>query len=142
MKIQNASCQMGGREDTKVIKLLLSAENEWSRSCREINQHPNLPWNFITHGILTPPRFLSFLQTSTVLSVFCNSLCLRSGDQIIIKPAKKKKKKLRIWLRLSCLVCPSDSPCCPKCTSPLPFSYLRMAQEPEAATCVLFLAGV
>ena len=30
-------------------KLLLSAENEWSRSYRVINQHASLPWNFITH---------------------------------------------------------------------------------------------
>ena len=29
-------------------------ENEWSRSYKEINQPPNLPWNFITHGILDP----------------------------------------------------------------------------------------
>ena len=24
----------------------------WSRSYREIDQHPSLPWNFITHGFL------------------------------------------------------------------------------------------
>ena len=28
--------------------------NEWSRSYREINRHPSLPWNFITHGFLDP----------------------------------------------------------------------------------------
>ena len=28
-----------------------------SRSYREINQHPSLPWNFITHGFLDPSAF-------------------------------------------------------------------------------------
>ena len=37
--------------------MLLSAGNEWSRSYREINQHPNLPSNFITHGFLDPSAF-------------------------------------------------------------------------------------
>ena len=37
-----------------MIKLLLSAGNECSRSYREINQHPSLLWNFITHGFLDP----------------------------------------------------------------------------------------
>ena len=36
IKIQNASCQMGGRER--------------SRSYRGINQNPSLPWNFIGGG--------------------------------------------------------------------------------------------
>ena len=32
-------------------------ENERSRSYREMNQRPNLPWNSITHGILEPSAF-------------------------------------------------------------------------------------
>ena len=31
--------------------------NEWSRSYREINQHPSLSWSFITHGFLDPSAF-------------------------------------------------------------------------------------
>ena len=46
------------------IKLLLSARNEWSRSYRGINQHPNLPWNFITHGFLDNLRKACFLTIS------------------------------------------------------------------------------
>ena len=34
-----------------------SEGNEWSRSCREINQHPSLPWDFFTHGFLEPSAF-------------------------------------------------------------------------------------
>ena len=37
----------------KSVSLLLQ-EDEWSRSCREINLHPRLPWNFMTHGLLHP----------------------------------------------------------------------------------------
>ena len=44
-------------------KLLLSVGNKWSRSYREINRHPSLPWNFITHGFLDPSAFPdSFLR--------------------------------------------------------------------------------
>ena len=35
-----------------MIKLFVLQGNEWSRSYRETNQHPSLPWNFITHGFL------------------------------------------------------------------------------------------
>ena len=35
--------------------------NEWPRSYREINQHPSLPWNFITHGFLDPSAFPDLL---------------------------------------------------------------------------------
>ena len=54
---KNSECKLsnGWSRSYKVIRLLLSARNEWSRSYREKNQHPNLPWNFITHGF---PRFL------------------------------------------------------------------------------------
>ena len=54
IKIQNESCQMTGRE---VTRLLLLQENERSRSYREINQRPSLPWNFITHGFLYTSAF-------------------------------------------------------------------------------------
>ena len=37
--------------------MLLSAGHEWSRSYRVTNQHPNLPWNFVTHGLLDPSAF-------------------------------------------------------------------------------------
>ena len=33
-------------------------ENERSRSYRVTNRHPNLPWNFMTHGFLHPSVFL------------------------------------------------------------------------------------
>ena len=32
-------------------------ENKWSRSYRVTNQHPNLPWHFMTHGFLDPSTF-------------------------------------------------------------------------------------
>ena len=44
IKSQNASCHK-------------TASFEWSRSYREINQHPGLPWNFINHGFLDPSAF-------------------------------------------------------------------------------------
>ena len=31
--------------------------NEWWRSYKEINRHPSLPWNYITHGFLDPSAF-------------------------------------------------------------------------------------
>ena len=46
----------GWSRSYREIKLLLQ-ENEWSRSYREMNQHPSLPWNFITHGFLDPSAF-------------------------------------------------------------------------------------
>ena len=54
MKNQNGSCQMRGHEVTRRLKCFFQIlrENERSRSYREIIQHPNLPWNFITHGFL------------------------------------------------------------------------------------------
>ena len=39
------------------IKLLLSAGNKWSRSYKVTNQHPSLPWNFVTQGFLDPFAF-------------------------------------------------------------------------------------
>ena len=32
-------------------------ERKWSRSYRVTNQHPNLPWGFMTHGFLDPFAF-------------------------------------------------------------------------------------
>ena len=46
--LQNGSCQMGGREVTGRQNHFFLQKDEWSRSYREINRHPNLPWNFIT----------------------------------------------------------------------------------------------
>ena len=40
--------------------------NEWSRSYREINQHPGLPWNFITHGFLDPSAFCDIWESAKV----------------------------------------------------------------------------
>ena len=56
---QNSECKLsnGRSQSNKVIKLLFSAGNEWSRSYREITQHPSRPWNFITHGFLDPSAF-------------------------------------------------------------------------------------
>ena len=48
---------MGGREVTRRYNCFFLQENEWSRSYREINQHPSLPWNSITHGFLDPSAF-------------------------------------------------------------------------------------
>ena len=63
MKIQNASCQMGGREVRRWQKLLLSAGKWVVAKLQGDNQHPSLPWNFITHGILDPSAFPDELQT-------------------------------------------------------------------------------
>ena len=57
IKLQNASCQMGGREVTGRWNCFFLRENEWSRSYKATNQHPSLPWNFITHGFLDPSSF-------------------------------------------------------------------------------------
>ena len=65
--IQNASCQMGGRE---VTRWTASFCNERLRSYREINQHPSLPWNFITHG------FLGLAPLQKVVGDFC---CIKFG---------------------------------------------------------------
>ena len=50
----NSECKLsnGWSRSYKVMKL---------RSYREINQHPNLPWNFITHGFwISGPLRVSF----------------------------------------------------------------------------------
>ena len=56
---KNSECKLsnGWSRSYKVIKCFLLQGNEWSRSYRKINQHPNLPWNFITHGFLDPSAF-------------------------------------------------------------------------------------
>ena len=41
----------------QVIKCFFLQGNKWSRSYREVNQHPSLPWNVITHGFLDPSAF-------------------------------------------------------------------------------------
>ena len=38
-------------------RVLRSACFQWGKRDREINQHPNLPWNYITHGFLDPSAF-------------------------------------------------------------------------------------
>ena len=59
----------GWSRSSREIKPLLSAGNEWSRSYREIDQHPSLPWNFITHGFLDPSAFPDlFSQTHVSFS--------------------------------------------------------------------------
>ena len=42
-KIQNGSCQMGGREVTGRYKRFFLREHERSRSYRVTDQHPSLP---------------------------------------------------------------------------------------------------
>ena len=56
---ENSECKLsnGWSRSYREIKPLRSAGNEWSRSCKEINRHPSLPWNFITHGFLDPSAF-------------------------------------------------------------------------------------
>ena len=63
IKLQNASCQMGGREVKGRYKCFFLRKYEWSRSYREMNQHPSLPWNFITHGFLDASAFPEFSET-------------------------------------------------------------------------------
>ena len=48
---------MGGRDVTGRKKSFFLREYDWSRSYKEVNQHPSLPWNFITHGFLDPSAF-------------------------------------------------------------------------------------
>ena len=55
--IPNASCHMGSREVTRRQDWFFLQENERPRSYEKINQHPNLPWNFVTHGFLHPSAF-------------------------------------------------------------------------------------
>ena len=72
---KSSECKLsnGLSRSYREMKMLLSARNEWSWSYREINQHPNLPWNFITHGFMDPSAFPDkchgFL-VATFLSVF------------------------------------------------------------------------
>ena len=56
---KKSECKLpnGRSRSYKVIRLLLSARNEWSQRYREKNQHPSLPWSFITHGFLDPSAF-------------------------------------------------------------------------------------
>ena len=44
-------------------------------SCREINQHPSLPWNFMTHGFLNPFPF----PDGRVLRRFFKDRCFLEG---------------------------------------------------------------
>ena len=57
IKSQNANCQMGCRKITGRQNCFFLQENDRWRSYREINQHPSLPWNFVTHGFLDPSAF-------------------------------------------------------------------------------------
>ena len=58
MKTWNGICQMGGRAKSQGDKTASffthHYEYGWSRSYRVTNQHPDLPWNFVTHGLLDP----------------------------------------------------------------------------------------
>ena len=56
---------MGGREVTRRQNCFFVQGNEWSRSYREINRHPSLPRNFITHGFLDPSTFPEFGEEKT-----------------------------------------------------------------------------
>ena len=57
IKLQNASCQCVVAKLQGDKLLLFLQGKEWSWSYREINQHPNLSWNFVTHGFLHPSTF-------------------------------------------------------------------------------------
>ena len=56
---KNSECKLsnGCREVTGRYICFFLQENEWSRSYMEINQHPSLPWDFMTHGFLHPSAF-------------------------------------------------------------------------------------
>ena len=45
---------MGGRELKLHGDETVLLEDEWLRSYRVTNQHPDLPWNLMTHGFLDP----------------------------------------------------------------------------------------
>ena len=62
-KIQIESCQIDGREVTGRYTCFFLQENAWSLSHRVTNQHPHLPWNFMTHGFLGPSAFLLSVAT-------------------------------------------------------------------------------
>ena len=69
---------MGGREATRRENRFSLQENEWSRSYREINQHPNLPWSSTTYGFLGHFAFPEW-GFCNVLQPRCH-LLLFSGD--------------------------------------------------------------
>ena len=64
---------MGGREVTEMNCFFLQ-KYERSRSHREINQHPSLPWNFITHGFLDPSAFPDFSEPLVYVKPIASSL--------------------------------------------------------------------
>ena len=49
-----------------------------SRSYREMNQHPSLPWNFITHAFLDPYAFPDNAMQKTIPGKSLNGSC-KSG---------------------------------------------------------------
>ena len=59
-------------------------ESEWSRSYREINQHPNLPWNFITHGFLDPSTFPEKKRPCRARLGWCRTSTLHCIDHTIV----------------------------------------------------------
>ena len=58
----------------QAVKCFFLRGNEWSRRYREINQHPSLLWNCITHGFLDPSAFpeisVNFSQFQSILVNF------------------------------------------------------------------------
>ena len=59
LSAKNSECNLsnGWSRSCTEIKLLLSARIGCSRSYRVTNPHPNLPWNFMAHGLLDPSAF-------------------------------------------------------------------------------------
>ena len=70
----------GRSRSYKETKLLLFAGNERSQSWQgDKSQHPNLPWNFMTHGFLDPSAFpeLVLLSYGGSLEIFgCKTLLI------------------------------------------------------------------
>ena len=79
INIQNVSCQTGGREVTWRFNCFFLLEDEWSRSHRATNQHPNLPWNLVTHGFLAS-ACAGLLVTNRAKIGPCDGPHLRPGQ--------------------------------------------------------------
>ena len=78
---KNSQCKLsnGWSRSDREMKLLFSAGHEWSRSYREINEHPNLPWNFIALMDFWTP--LAFPENSLLCLFLCGvcTIMLQNG---------------------------------------------------------------
>ena len=95
---RNSECKLsnGWSQSYKETNLLFAAGNEWSQSCRGKNQHPNLPWYFMTHGFLDLSTFpdhglFHSSWTSRKIAPKIHATCLSTGHNNGDRKGTKKK---------------------------------------------------